>query len=199
MFLHVEFRVKGSAIVVFFNRDDALMFDSPTVTETFSSNFGLRWDAKTITSRFLGVQFLWSYCHASRSLCHSSSFPHDRVPPCEQHYLWAWLKDEFVSHQRRSDKLNRVSWIYNQTVWVQCLILGLQHRSLWQTKFHEHRLWQFTINAYRLIAIFINFSALPFMPNKCSKRYSNFLWPMVSKAAERSNITKIVTLYWSRD
>ena len=28
------------------------MFDSPTVTETFSSNFALRWDAKTLTSDF---------------------------------------------------------------------------------------------------------------------------------------------------
>ena len=39
----------SSEAPVIFTHDDGLMFDSPTVTETLSTNFALRWDAKTIT------------------------------------------------------------------------------------------------------------------------------------------------------
>ena len=45
LFFHVQFWVPG--IAKDFTHDNDLMFDSPIVTETLSTNFALRWNATT--------------------------------------------------------------------------------------------------------------------------------------------------------
>ena len=109
MFLHVEFLVQRSPKVL--TNEDAFMFDLPTVNDTPSTNFALRWDAMTITLILSVLSFNIVPCiQCTKSFKQISR----RLRASVLATLSADLnemKAKVLSRQRRIDELNRDSCI----------------------------------------------------------------------------------------
>lgn len=88
-----------------------------------------------------------------------------------------------------------------------CCVHGIefwsQHRSLGHAKIHLNRFWQFSVCCDSLIATtkiwWHPLQWFAYYSDIGSRRCDMVLWSIVSNAAERSNITSTVTLFWSRD